>query len=427
MPKYRNHGLRKRCGCPRVKWPKCRHGWHLNLHWKGQSYRLSLDRECGRHISSKTEAQAEADRIRDAIRNGVFRQPQPRQESVWGSGSSEQGPDITFAECADLFLKGHSQSPMTDPRRTGENGTMASWRDDRAMLRTITDFLSKNGRLGDRPVSSVAHDDVKEFMRHLMSLGRAVSTRKHYLRIWKLMGRWAMAEKYRVLPFITEEAELRQGQPAMRRRRLRGDEEQRLLKAANPRLYRLIVAALETGARRGELLSGVRSDVNLERREFTFPAGNTKDGEERVIPITHRLAAVLEMARLGPDGTPLRPDACVFGNEVGEPIKSVKTAWGSTLRRAGIDDLRFHDLRHEAASRWLEGGVPIHHVQALLGHSNVKQTSTYLNVCLDGLKNSMKNFEANRLGLHTVCTKPPVVPADAFPADEDTPDKSLTN
>ncbi len=85
----------------------------------------------------------------------------------------------------------------------------------------------------------------------------------------------------------------------------------------------------------------------------------------------------------------------------GEAIKSVKTAWGNTCRRAGIDGLHFHDLRHEAGSRWIEGGVPIHHVQALIGHSNVKQTSTYLNVDLDGLKESVRKFERNR----QVCTE----------------------
>ena len=64
MPRHRNHGLRKRCGCPRPRWAKCPHGWHFNFRWKGVSYRLSLDRECGRHIASKTEAQQEADCLR---------------------------------------------------------------------------------------------------------------------------------------------------------------------------------------------------------------------------------------------------------------------------------------------------------------------------------------------------------------------------
>ena len=68
MVRQRNHGLRKRCGCPRAKWLKCPHGWHFNFRWKGVNHRLSLDRECGRHIESKTQAQQEAERLRLAIR-----------------------------------------------------------------------------------------------------------------------------------------------------------------------------------------------------------------------------------------------------------------------------------------------------------------------------------------------------------------------
>jgi hypothetical protein len=72
-----NGGLRKRCGCGRRVWPKCLHAWHLNFKWKGVHHRLSLDREVGRSITSKSEAMAEADRMRSAIRSGEFPRPVP--------------------------------------------------------------------------------------------------------------------------------------------------------------------------------------------------------------------------------------------------------------------------------------------------------------------------------------------------------------
>ena len=55
-------------------------------------------------------------------------------------------------------------------------------------------------------------------------------------------------------------------------------------------------------------------------------------------------------------------------------------------------DLHFHDLRHEAGSRMLEAGWPLHHVQRMLGHADVKQTATYLNAERVGLHDSMKRF-----------------------------------
>jgi len=56
-------------------------------------------------------------------------------------------------------------------------------------------------------------------------------------------------------------------------------------------------------------------------------------------------------------------------------------------------DLPFHDLRHEAGSRWLEAAWPIHHVKEMLGHANISQTDTYLNVGRMGLHESMKRFD----------------------------------
>ena len=295
------------------------------------------------------------------------------------------------------------------------------------MLRVIGDFSGPLGRLGGRSVAEITERDVETFLQHLHSQGRAASTRNHYLRIWKLMGKWAVKQTYRSHPFVGPDSDLRQEQSAQRSRRLSADEERRLMRAANPNLQRLIIAALETGARRGKLLSLQWKDVNLERRELRLRAEKTKDGEDRVLPITDRLSAVLEMASQGPDGHPHVSDAYVFGNEVGEAVASVKTAWAATCRRAGLSDLHFHDLRHEAGSRWVEGGVPIHHVQALLGHSNVKQTSTYLNVGLDGLKESVNRFERNRQSCTKLAQNPRLTPAQPFLGNDETADKPLVN
>ena len=92
--RHRNHGLRKRCGCPRTKWPKCSHGWHFNFRSKGVSYRLSLDRECGRHISTKTEAKEETDRIRAEIRDGTYQSASSPQTTL---------DDLTFAQFSKVW------------------------------------------------------------------------------------------------------------------------------------------------------------------------------------------------------------------------------------------------------------------------------------------------------------------------------------
>jgi integrase len=98
------------------------------------------------------------------------------------------------------------------------------------------------------------------------------------------------------------------------------------------------------------------------------------------------------MIKVAPDGKEHSPAGYVFGDAVGGHVADPKKAWATTNRNAGITDLHFHDLRHEAGSRLLEAGWPLHHVQEMLGHADLKQTSTYLNVTRVGLQDSMKRF-----------------------------------
>src|SRR5262245_34697312 len=76
--RHRNGALRKRCGCPRKRWAKCDHRWHLNFKPKrgplaGTAFRLSLDREIGEPITSRSDAETAATNIRAAILAGTFR------------------------------------------------------------------------------------------------------------------------------------------------------------------------------------------------------------------------------------------------------------------------------------------------------------------------------------------------------------------
>jgi integrase len=139
--------------------------------------------------------------------------------------------------------------------------------------------------------------------------------------------------------------------------------------------------------------------VNLSPRDgaINLRAASTKTGKARVIPIMSRLRALLLTRRNGPDGEPLPAAAHVFGNEVGEPINQIKTAWLATCRRAGIVDLHFHDLRRDFASRLLGITERQHRERGdWLRHANITTTSRYLKTTIAGLKDVAKNFEASR-------------------------------
>ena len=166
--------------------------------------------------------------------------------------------------------------------------------------------------------------------------------------------------------------------------------------------------------RHGELMSLQMQQIRMSpRAEIFVPASQAKQKKDRRIPISSRLKAILEMRRLGPDGKEQPADAFVFENAVGEKVRSVQNPWQtavlkahgftprwkrSALTAASRADfaeigLHFHDLRREAASRWLEGGVPLHKIRDWLGHANIAQTSTYLAGTSGGDEDYMRRFE----------------------------------
>jgi integrase len=102
------------------------------------------------------------------------------------------------------------------------------------------------------------------------------------------------------------------------------------------------------------------------------------------------------MRRHDPEGREYPPTAYVFGNAAGERVGAYKRAWTTTRRAAGIRGLQVRDLRREGASSLLEGRVPEHAVQAILGHADLSTTSTYLATTRQGLHDQMRRFEAVR-------------------------------
>jgi integrase len=105
------------------------------------------------------------------------------------------------------------------------------------------------------------------------------------------------------------------------------------------------------------------------------------------------------MRRLDPSSEPFRPDTYVFGNKVGERVKSVHTAWVNACAIAGLKNFQLRDLRHEARSRFDEAGMPIIYVSNMLGHQSLTTTTRYLNVRRRGLHLAMQAYEESRVAI----------------------------
>jgi integrase len=410
----RNGGIRKRCGCPAKAWTKCSHPWHFNFKWAGVHYRLSLDREAGRRIDSKSEAQAEADRIRTMIRNGAFR----------AAVSVATDTPLTFAQFAGVW-KEQRGVHLVRPR------------DNEYRLDKITAFVLPGTMptltFGEKALKDITTNDIEAFRDARKAAGLSAVTVNHDLKLLRKMFNWAIRKSYvERTPFkiatvsaITLDREI----PRSKRFEEEGDE-QKLLDGADPHLRGVLIALLDTACRVGEVLSLQWKNVNIERREIVIEAVKSKTRTARIVPISKRLMGILEMRRHDPSGQLHRADAYVFGTEVGEQVKSVRDAWEKIREAAGLPDLQLRDLRHEAGSRFDDAGVPTNYVSKLLGHTNLTTTSRYLNIHRRGLHMAMRTVEDHRARhagvaqpLHTdEDASPAVVPGSAeHPADKPLP------
>jgi integrase len=184
-----------------------------------------------------------------------------------------------------------------------------------------------------------------------------------------------------------------------RDRRLDEGDEEKLIAAAGPRTQAIIIAALETGCRIGELLSLQWGQVRWTEGYILLNAAKTKTNEARSVPMTSRMRGVLEMRRTDISGEDFPATAYVFGNRVGARTSyaAFKKGWKRAYTKAGITGLHFHDLRREFASRLLETpGVSLHDVADWVGHSNVTTTSRYLRTTGVRRQHIARKFEESR-------------------------------
>ena len=148
---------------------------------------------------------------------------------------------------------------------------------------------------------------------------------------------------------------------------------QRLLDVVAPHLRPVILMAVHTGMRRGEILRLRWRSVDLLRGVIRVE--ESKNGEGRHVPISDELRRVLGGLPSRRRGEYVFPSPA--GAEGQRPLVDIKTAFLKAVREAGIEDFRFHDLRHTFASHLVMNGADLNTVRELLGHKSLKMTLRY--------------------------------------------------
>lgn len=229
-------------------------------------------------------------------------------------------------------------------------------------------------RLGSAPMCEIDQQDLVELHQALLAQGYAK----------------AMANKAFILPKIIFNLAKKLNQPGVlsnpaqgitltdpqnaKERYLSKEEVQRLMVAINEsdnqQLRYIIPLLLLTGARKREILDARWEEVNLERRYLRVPL--SKSGKPRLIPLSSAAINILQSLP--------RWEGCPFvvpNPDTKKPYGNLYVSWNTARKRAGLPDVRMHDLRHSYASNLVNAGTSIYVVSRALGHASLKNTARY--------------------------------------------------
>lgn len=309
---------------------------------------------------------------------------------------------MTFSDLADYYSKVYVKAAQyVDGRKVAG---VRSLQTRRGHVKTLREHFGKK-RLRD-----ITHGDLERFkaarlaepiyrkgnqQRSIASVNRDLSVMRRMMNIAQREG-WIPRS-----PFAAGDSIISLADERTRERILTKVEEARLLAACDHRrrqhLRPIIICALDTGMRRGEILSLCWHSVDFENSIITIVEFHTKTLRARYVPMTMRLR--LELEHLWEASRKVDEDL-VFG-----VVSNVKRSFMSARKIAGLSDVRFHDLRHTAATRLIQGHLPLQEVGRVLGHSQNSTTYRYVNANAETVQRAAAIMDAlNALNAEDVMT-----------------------
>jgi integrase len=230
-------------------------------------------------------------------------------------------------------------------------------------IKILTDSCIANMR-----INKVSSNDISMFLLNLQhSRGISKSTANRYRSRLSAIFNYAVDEG---LILVNPIRKVKQHSEKSRGRALSKLEVDKLLMecraSRNKELYLITVLAVNAGMRKREILSLKVSDINLAEKKIILRAEHTKNGESRLVPLN---STVINL---------LKPYLKAIKREQVFLSCDIRSAYNYAMKRAGIIDAHFHDLRRTFATHLKDKGIPIHTMTKLLGHSSIAMTERYL-------------------------------------------------
>jgi integrase len=312
----------------------------------------------GRQIrqSTKTDDKKLAERIYHKVLGAIA-------EGKWFERLP--GEDKTFGEMMEKYVTEHASKKVSEKSFRGYarilTSSLGSYTLTEVTPRVVNEYKEKRRRDGLKPAS----------------INRELATMKKAFNL--AVKEWEWLKDNPVARVSMEEENNK------RDRWLTAEEEERVLEVCPPWLRELVTFALNTGMRLGEILSLEWKGVDLFKRTVTV--FKSKNKEPRTIPINQR---VFELLKNKGKVKSIKTNLVFCTNNHTMILKtSVDHAFQSALKRAGIKDFRFHDLRHTAATRMVQAGKDLYKIQKLLGHKTPAMTQRYAHHYPESLRDAV--------------------------------------
>jgi site-specific recombinase XerD len=266
-----------------------------------------------------------------------------------------------------------------------------SWDTDDSMMRNH--LLPK---LGHKHMGTLTPPDVAIFVEQMKSEGYAPGTCNRALVLlrygftlalrWKLPG--VLSNPVKEVKNLRDDNKIERFLTTEQMARLMAE----VRESESGMLQHIVLFLLYTGARKREVLDAKWVDVDWERKSWRLP--KTKSGKIRHIPLSVGALQLLghlrdQSASQGEVGHAIRAEWAqrpIFANpKTGLPYVSFFYSWDTARKRAGLPELRVHDLRHSFASFLVNAGRSLYEVQELLGHADIRTTSRYAHLSRERL------------------------------------------
>jgi integrase len=295
---------------------------------------------------------------------------------------SQQGKRLGFDKMCDLYMEKHSKV------------NKRSWRSDEIIVKKLTRHFSS------APLNSITPQKIEEYKATRRgsvkeaTINRELAVLKTIFSKAVLWGYTAM-NPVKLVRLYREELK-----PV---RILTADEKRKLFEASPEFLRPVILFALKTGMRRGEILGLKWNDVDLANSNIHVR--HTKSGKMRVLPMHPEISELLTTM------IERRKGEHIFSEADGSRFKHfgmVRTSFVIAVKNSGLGDLTFHDLRHNFATELIQRGADLRTVQEYLGHSSLVMVQRYTHVT-EGIRRSTIQL-LGRENLQTSLQNSPTLP-----------------